>query len=719
MGNVAFDVTKIDTIAPSCGTFDQTPTGVSQGPVTMRMTGASDAGGSALKADLNLSCEVSVNGGTCTVVLEDTAGNSQTCTSPVVTTIDQIKPVIAPIADSYVFADMAMVNAIPLRITEANGIKKLTVTADAGATLTAKTDASGLEGRVSEGQYRVAVDVEDEAGNRADVQTFQLFALKTEGGNLNLAYGHQLTTQEILDQVRLSINGQHYDFATAGVQAQLQTTPLPTAGSNNAVTIKLKNANGQEISVQVMVHFTSLADERTPTPRVQTVEVHTQAVDPRLSIEAGLQNLKAVTWQTTPSTVTLGSQTGTLKVMYEDDSEDILQVTVTVQDTQKPVITGTEDLSFEVGSSQAQGFVPQSGISVSDNYDQNLQLNCAVVPAYEAGQVGEYIVTCNVQDSSNNPAAPFTRTIRILSVDKQLLEQAIANAQARLNEDKVVNDQHKQALEALIQEAQTAKNNPNLTAQTRDALIARLDTAPLTKDTEKPVISGDRRKTMSVGSQEARDYDPVEAISVTDNIDQDLVPSCSTQPAYNAHQVGSYVVTCNARDRAGNDAEEFERKIEIIEVGRDDLQAAIDAAQARLQDEKVVDDTYKQALEALIQEAEIAKNDPNLTDDRKASLIVDLTNAVLIRDTQAPGCQLAPCIVADVTTPTNGNVTLTLTLDEPLKAVPVGWTHKPGTNSYTKVIEHNAQGEVEVEDRYGNKASFQWEVSNIDKKPPE
>ena len=126
---------------------------------------------------------------------------------------------------------------------------------------------------------------------------------------------------------------------------------------------------------------------------------------------------------------------------------------------------------------------------MQDNYDQNLQPTCRVRPAYDPNQVGTYVVSCEVRDSSQNPAAAFERRIIISSIDKTPLEEAITAANKRLKDPKLVNDEKKTALEALIKEAEAAKNNPNLTTVDRDALIQRLQAAPLTLDTQKPVIS--------------------------------------------------------------------------------------------------------------------------------------------------------------------------------------------------------------------------------------
>ncbi len=84
----------------------------------------------------------------------------------------------------------------------------------------------------------------------------------------------------------------------------------------------------------------------------------------------------------------------------------------------------------------------------------------------------------------------FTRTITIKAIDKIPLDTKIQEAQAALNNPKLMNDANKAALETKIQEAQTAINNPNLTETQRDTLIAELQDAinALVKDATPPVF---------------------------------------------------------------------------------------------------------------------------------------------------------------------------------------------------------------------------------------
>ncbi|MDO4713290.1 MAG: hypothetical protein Q4B28_01135 [bacterium] len=92
-------MSNIDTSLPICGQATLSPTTPTNNKVTITWANASDQGGSNLVAGQEKSCEVTENGQTCTVTLRDTAGNSQTCISPVVSNIDKT-PLTASIVAS-------------------------------------------------------------------------------------------------------------------------------------------------------------------------------------------------------------------------------------------------------------------------------------------------------------------------------------------------------------------------------------------------------------------------------------------------------------------------------------------------------------------------------------------------------------------------------------------------------------------------------------------
>ena len=181
-------------------------------------------------------------------------------------------------------------------------------------------------------------------------------------------------------------------------------------------------------------------------------------------------------------------------------------------------------------------------------------------------------------------------------------------------------------------------------------------------DKTKPTLAGNTSVSMTVGSAGAVAFDPVSGITVTDNVDTNLTPTCTTTPVYNGSIVGSYTVTCTATDTAGNISDTFTRSVTITSIDKTPLQSAITSAQAALNNPSVINDAQKAALEGKITEAQAAMSNPNLTETQRDALIAELQTAIdaLVRDTEAPvftPAHPAPIVMRkghDITTLVNG-----------------------------------------------------------------
>ena len=85
--------------------------------------------------------------------------------------------------------------------------------------------------------------------------------------------------------------------------------------------------------------------------------------------------------------------------------------TVNVVDTTKPVITrlGLAEVTVEVKSSYTD-----SGATATDNYDGDITGSIVTVNPVNINVIGDYTVTYNVEDSSNNAAIQVTRTVHVV-----------------------------------------------------------------------------------------------------------------------------------------------------------------------------------------------------------------------------------------------------------------------------------------------------------------
>jgi hypothetical protein len=92
-GTAPVVITNIDTIAPTCGIRSYEPTTATSGNVVATLSGSTDLGGSLLQiGDIVKDCTLTENATTCSVTINDHAGNTTTCTSNTVNTIDRNPP---------------------------------------------------------------------------------------------------------------------------------------------------------------------------------------------------------------------------------------------------------------------------------------------------------------------------------------------------------------------------------------------------------------------------------------------------------------------------------------------------------------------------------------------------------------------------------------------------------------------------------------------------
>ncbi len=146
-------VTDVEENPPVCGKWIYSPTGSTAHDVVATLTNSTDVE-SGMFVDGG-SCLLTQNNVTCSVIIEDKAGNITTCTSGKVSNIDREKPVIA-----LVGSDM-----VTIMVGKSY--------ADQGATcqdnVSCVVSVSGSVDAAVVGEYILEYIAEDEAGNRSDV----------------------------------------------------------------------------------------------------------------------------------------------------------------------------------------------------------------------------------------------------------------------------------------------------------------------------------------------------------------------------------------------------------------------------------------------------------------------------------------------------------------------------------------------------------------------
>lgn len=134
----------------------------------------------------------------------------------------------------------------------------------------------------------------------------------------------------------------------------------------------------------------------------------------------------------------------------------------------------------------------KTDLTVSDLDDQGqsttislADVNCQLgSPAYNPSVVADYQLTCQVVDAKGNLAS-LTRTISVVEIDdtplKALRDRIVADFADRA--DKITNPD---ADDQPLREIQAAIDNPNLTTQQMNALIAKYENLRAERDTTNP-----------------------------------------------------------------------------------------------------------------------------------------------------------------------------------------------------------------------------------------
>jgi MYXO-CTERM domain-containing protein len=269
------------------------------------------------------------------------------------------------------------------------------------------------------------------------------------------------------------------------------------------------------------------------------------------------------------------SVVGTYTVTYNvsDAAGNIAaQVTRTVQvtaDVTVPVITLIEGIgSLELGS-----VYTDAGATALDNIDGDISASITTVNNVNTGAVGTYTVTYNVSDAAGNKASEVTRTVVVTPDATVPVITLLGNALVSLELGSEYTDAGATASDNIdgdITSSITTVNNVNTSAvgtytvsydvsdATGNAAVQVTRTVEITADVTKPVLTlvGSPTVELVVGGT----YTDAGATAL-DNIDGDITSSIATVSTVDTSAIGTYTVTYNVSDSAGNAADKVTRSV--------------------------------------------------------------------------------------------------------------------------------------------------------------
>ena len=241
-----------------------------------------------------------------------------------------------------------------------------------------------------------------------------------------------------------------------------------------------------------------------------------------------------------------------------------------VPDTTAPVITlvGNHTIIHDL-----EAIYTDAGATAFDNVDGNITTSISVVNTVNTAIVGQYTVTYNVSDAAGNAAVPVTRTVNVVDTTVPVITLE-GDAVVTIEVDAIYTDAGATAFDNVdgnITTSISVVNTVNtaivgqytVTYNVSDAAgnaAVEVTRTVTVQDTTAPVITltGDASITLEVGATYSE-----EGATVTDNYDSNLTVVVGGDTV-DTTTVGTYTVTYNVSDAAGNAATEVTRTV-IVE----------------------------------------------------------------------------------------------------------------------------------------------------------
>ena len=253
-------------------------------------------------------------------------------------------------------------------------------------------------------------------------------------------------------------------------------------------------------------------------------------------------------------------------------ASDTEAVTITVVDViadiTSPVISllGINPVNIELGSVYVDG-----GATALDNIDGNITTSITATSTVNTNVVGNYTVTYNVSDTAGNAATALVRTVNVTADATRPVITMLGATPINIELGSAYVDAGATALDNIDGPLAVITSNPvnvNLVGSytiTYDAMdaagnmaVQAARTVNVTLDVTRPVIA--LLGTSPINIELGASYVDAGATAL-DNIDGVLAVTVNNP--VNSNLVGTYVVTYNATDAAGNKAVQVTRTVNV------------------------------------------------------------------------------------------------------------------------------------------------------------
>ena len=542
-------------------------------------TSYTDAGATAADIiDGDVSINISVGGTVNSAVagtyilnfnVSDAVGNAATQVTRTVTVVDTTAPVITLNGANPINHEVGTLFTDP-GATASDNIDGV-ISGSIGVTGT--VDASTL------GSYSLTYNVQDSSGNAATTVTRTVNVVDTGAPSIALIGAnpilHELQTPFTDPGATAS------DAADGNLTASIVTTGTVNSALAGTYTLTYNVNDSQSNPAPTVTRDVIVADRTAPVITL-TGATNINIEQGAVYTESGATATDTIDGDVSASIVIGGavntSVPGTYVLTYNvsdavGNAAAQVTRTVIVADQTAPVITlnGSNPIDHEVNT-----IFTDPGASATDNIDGNISSSIGVSGTVNAGAVGSYILTYNVSDSSGNAAATVTRTVNVADTGAPVISILGANP--------------------LNHELNTAYTDPGATAS--DAVDGNLTAGIVTVNNVNSNVAGSytvtydvsdsnsnaaatQIRTVNVGDFTAplitltgspninvelgSSYTDAGA-TASDNIDGNLTSSIVTAGSVNPSAAGTYIISYDVTDAAGNSASQVTRTVVVSDT---------------------------------------------------------------------------------------------------------------------------------------------------------
>jgi hypothetical protein len=395
------------------------------------------------------------------------------------------------------------------------------------------------------------------------------------------------------------------DFADAGEQVwtQAATTSTPVSGSFTVPSSAVENTTTMRVSMKYngiptecetftygeVEDYTIIIESSTPDTTAPVISlIGATPINLELGstyTELGASAIDDVDGDISANIV-IGGDTvntniaGTYVVTYnvsDAAGNAATQVTRTVivnPDTTAPVITliGASTINLNVGDTYTE-----QGATATDNVDGDISANIVVTGTVNTSVGGTYLVNYNVSDAAGNAATQVTRTVNVIPDTTAPVITLVGASTINLNIGGTYTEQGATATDnidgditsSIVIGGDTVNTNIaatytvtyNVSDAAGNAATEVTRTVIVAPDTTAPVIAliGSSSITLELGATYIE-----QGATATDNVDGDISANIVIGGAtVNTNVAGTYVVTYNVSDAAGNAATQVTRTVVV------------------------------------------------------------------------------------------------------------------------------------------------------------